>query len=47
MAIEAHYEIGYYICCVTCEAQGPIGETYEGALEKWENRILYAEITRL
>lgn len=47
MAVEAVYEIGYYISCLTCEAQGPCAETFEEALDKWESRIPFAEIVRL
>lgn len=45
MMVTATYEIGYYVCCLDCESQGPVGESVTLALEKWETRGLYAEIT--
>jgi hypothetical protein len=42
--IESVYESGHFICCLTCEACGPVGETPEQALEMWCYRADRADI---
>ena len=44
MVVDAHFEIGHYVACLTCEAQGPVGETQAEALDKWDSRPNYAEV---
>lgn len=47
MSVEATYELGYYVACMDCESQGPIAESYEESVEKWNERRLMGELTRL
>lgn len=42
--IESVYESGHFICCLKCEACGPVGDTAEQALELWCYRADRADI---
>ena len=39
MVVAGEYEDKFYICCLTCYAQGPVHELVEGAIDLWNRRI--------